>query len=199
VSSSVEIAKIDIKPVQNVLKSYKGKLKKGSSIGVVETARAIAKAASAATRPGAKVRSIVLRKKGQKKAPRGIMYVKRIVGPSKNDVSYIGIKADSKEAGRAHRRAQILRQGLAKASWFWILSSLGGRGSQPRHGSKVKKSRNAFAVTKRLKGFSDSAVKLHSKLDYASDAFRVKGSRTIDNIGSRAAGTLRRRMENIRA
>lgn len=197
--SQVELSRIDIKPAMREMERFKGKLKKGSTIGVVETARAIAKAASAATRPGAKVRSIVLRKKGQAKAPRGIMYVKRIVGPSKTDVSYIGIKADSKESGRAHKRAQILRQGLAKSSWFWILSSLGGRGSQPRKGSKVKKSRNAFAVTKKLFGMTEVSIKLHNKLDYATDAFRVKGTRTIDNIGTRAAGTLRRRMEKIRA
>lgn len=197
--SQVELSRINIEPVMRELKRFNGKLKKGSTIGVVETAIAIARAAAAATRPGAKVRSIVLRKKGQQKAPRGIMYVKRIVGPTKSDVSYIGVKAESKEAARAHKRAQILRQGLARSSWFWILSSVGGRGAKPRAGRKVRKSRSAYAVTKKLFGISEASIKLHNKLDYATDAFRVKGKRTIDNIGTRAAGTLRRRMEKIRA
>ena len=191
--SMVEVSKIDVSAVAETLHAYQGKLRRGSQIGVVNMAQAIARAASAAIRPGAKVRAIVFTKKGVARK-KNIFYAKKITGPQKSDVMLIGLRAYSKAEARKHKAAQIMRQGLAKSSWFFILQALGGRMGKPSAGRKVKKSRSIFAVNRKIVAMHP-AVMLHSKLDYAQDAFKVKGSATMDNIGKRASNTLKRWME----
>tara|TARA_R110002020_G_scaffold67524_1_gene177306 strand:- start:261 stop:854 length:594 start_codon:yes stop_codon:yes gene_type:complete len=195
VSKAIEVSKIDVSAVSDALNAYQKKLRGGSKIGVVNMAQAIARAASAATRPGAKVRAIVFTKKGTTRK-KNIMYIKKIIGPKKQDVVLIGVRAYSKAEARADKRAQIMRQGLAKASWFFILSALGGKMGKPRTGRKVKKSARVFSINRQIVA-KHPAILMHNKLDYATDAFRVKGRATMDNIGKRAANTLVRWMEKI--
>ena len=193
--SSVELSHAGSREVEAALAKYKKKLATTGSFGVVLMAREIAGASATATRIAAKTRANVKKKPGEKARP-GIRYVKRVM--SANEIVYVPIRAENSAQAKLHKISQISRRGLAKSAWFWMMSEIGGKGSISSPGSRVRKSRKAFDVVNRSKGLNPE-IKLHNKLNYATDAFHTKGRATVDTIGSKAANRFIRRMENVRA
>lgn len=158
---------------------------KGEAVTML--AREISGALAASTKVAAKTRPIVARKPGQAVTIPGLFYARKAtVSGSK----FIPIKAETKQEARADKRAAIRRRGLARSAWFWVMSEVGGAGKP----FSVRKDRRKYAVTKQLSG-NDPAIRIESKLRYASDAFRTKGRGAIDTAGSRALNRVKRMME----
>lgn len=158
--------------------------------GVMLLAREVAGALASSTKVSPKVRPIVAKRPGQKESVPGIWYAKKSTA---SGLKFIPIKAETKAEARADKKAAIRRRGLARSAWFWVMSEVGGRSSGAAQFG-VKKDGSKYGVTKRLSG-NDPAIKIESKLRYASDAFRIKGRATIENAGSRALNRVTRLIE----
>ena len=166
-------------------------MKAGSKQGVLTMSREIAGASASATRIARAVRTIVKKKPGEPAEP-GLFYAKR---PQANGKTlYIGIVAPAKAWARRDKRAQVRMRGLAKSSWFWILSGLGANRAGAKKYSGVRRNRKYYEVRDQHRA-RNPAILLWSKLQYAQDAFKTKGRATVDNIGTRAANRFIRKME----
>jgi hypothetical protein len=181
-------ATVDISGAVAYLNRNIHRFEKTKGEGVRLLAREVAGALAASTKVSAKTRPIVARKPGQNVTVPGIFYARKF---GKAGQTFIPIKAETKEAARADKRAIIRRRGLARSAWFWVMSELGGAGAT----FAVRKDRRKYGLTKQLSG-NDPAIRIESKLVYASDAFRTKGTRgTIDTAGRRALNRVTRMIE----
>jgi hypothetical protein len=178
--------RIDIAPAVALLNRSVHLFRRGSNEGVRLLAAEVAGALATATKVAPKTRPIVARAPGKPQRP-GTWYAKRV---HKSNVSYPRIKAETKQQARMERQAIISRRGLARSAWFWMLRDVGG-GTKSVPGATVRKTGRAYAVRREFAG-SDPAILLHSRLNYASDAFKTKGRATVYNVGARAAGRVSR-------
>lgn len=222
---TVEVPEKDIAELSRVMALRAKLLKEDAEKTVSYTAWFIGKAAGAATKVAPKLRPIVKNPNKQAKtdrrfAPYGVTRYRRDGSTYFQPIYRTGefgrvrfidkeslqVRYRSKFSGKiiseyetaqapglsikSDKRRVIGRRGLARDSWRWIIGDLGHAPGQTWNQKKAA----YYGVTKALQQ-SEPTITLTNKLNYADQAFKIKGRATVDNIMRRAANAMRKDLE----